>query len=146
MRYPPTTKYDEKGFAPPLKPGDYMIKVADVREEDKNGKSYTDKNGYVYCLFEFSVKDYPGNKLFDRFCFSLENPYANVNLGRFKQLQIACGVGVDSEGDTKDMIGKTCKAFVKTKEYQGKVNNTIAEYKVTEEATEFKSDDDDLPF
>jgi hypothetical protein len=146
MRYPATKKYDEKGFAPPLKPGDYMIKISDVRIKDKDGQPYTDKNGYEYCLFEFTVKDYPGNKLFTRFCFDTENPHANINFGIFKQLQIACGVDVETEGDTNDMIGKTCKAYVKVKVYNGNPNNTIAEYKITEEPTDFKSDDDDLPF
>lgn len=155
MKYPPTEKYDETGYAPPLKPGDYVIQISAIKEEDKNGKPYKDKNGFLYCLFEFAVKDHRGNKLFDRFCFDENNPNLNINMGRFKQLQIACGIDTTQEGDTKDMIGKVCKAYVKTTEYEGKINNRIGEYKDTVEEfpdEEFPDDgppphgDDDLPF
>lgn len=147
MQYPSTKSYDEKGFAPPLKPGDYTIKLTAIKETDENGAPLTDKNGFDYALFEFSVSDFPDNKLFDRFCFDENNPHANINLGRFKQLLIAVEVHTDVSGDTNTLINKTCKATVKVKDYEGKTYNNISEYKPSDGSfTSSSKEDENLPF
>jgi hypothetical protein len=153
MQYPATSDYNERGFAPPLKPGDYLVKIEDARNSNDKGEKYKDKNGFAYCLFEFNVKGYPDNKLFDRFCFDSANPNININLGKFKQLILACNLSPDESGDTSDLVGKTCKASVTTREYKDektgetKLVNKIVQYKQGSITADSPSEpDDDLPF
>lgn len=154
--YPITDEYDERGFAPPLTPGDYDIELVDVHETDKDDNPFKDKNGFEYISFEFSVVGYEENKLFDRICFDENNQYANLNLGKFKQMQIALGVDTSKEGDTSTLIGKQCRAFVKNKVVGDRTYNNIVEYKPREGQTEQpnrpmqaqlnQDDNDNLPF
>lgn len=147
-RYPRTDDRDERGFAPPLTPGDYHVRIRNVSDTDKNGMFWKfKKNNAQYTLFEFSVKDFPGNRLFDRFVLDTEYEYANIMLGRFKQMLIAVGGDPEKEGDTNELIGKICTVYVKNSEFEGKVYNNIGEYKVCEEdLSESDFPDDDLPF
>ena len=145
MRYGSLKNYDERGFAPPLKPGWYTLKVDAIKETNDDSEYLADKNGFKYVMFEFTVSGEP-NRLFDRFYLNEEEyEYRNVNLGKFKQLVKACGFDSDEEGDTDKMLGKVVSADVVTKEYKGSTFNNVKEYKVAE-GENFKETDDDLPF
>ena len=151
MTYPVTGKYNEKGFAPPLKPGHYVVKLVSVKETDKEGMFLTfKKDGTKYNNFEFKVKDWPENKLFERLSFDEEYEFANAQLGKFKQMLMAMRVNTDNEGDLQDLVGKVVKVEVVNKEWQGTIYNNIREYFVLDEPVDFdepeKAEDDDLPF
>lgn len=147
MQYPATSKYDEKGLAEALETGDYVIRLKAIEESDKDGKKFTDKNGANYVRFTFEVKGHDGNLLFDRFCFDEAAKNANVQLGRFKQMQMAMGIDTDKPGDTKDLLGLKCEAYVSVREYQGKKYNDIKAYKSLDaDAPQNTNDDEDLPF
>ena len=149
MKYPATEKYDTAGYAPPLEPGTYLVSLADVRENDDKGKFYMDKDGFKYLLFEFEVDGYPGNKLFERICFDEKNQYHNLQMGRFKQMQEAMAVPTDREGDTDELLGKTCMAVVVKKKLSDKEVNNIKAFKPVEGAVAAppaNDDDQSLPF
>jgi len=144
MRYPKVSDRDEKGFAPPLTPGNYFITLADVKEHDRDGNRLKfPRDGQEYSRFEFTVKGYP-NILFDKFVFNENWEHANISLGRFKQFLMAIEVDPDKEGDTQELIGKSCMAAVTTKVYRDKTYNNILEYQKGSEDT--NDDDDNLPF
>ena len=150
MQYPNVGEFDEKGFAPPLEAGHYLIRLDDVRNTDKDSMFYTDKGGHKFCMFMFKVAEEDKvlpNTLIER--FFLEEPeyeYYNQNMGKFKQFLMACGVDPAKEGDTKELIGKVCLADVSSKSVKGKIYNNIQEYKSTEMTWPVSSDDEDLPF
>jgi len=148
MNYPNVSSYDEKGFAPPLEAGHYLIKLSEVRDTDKDSQFYIDKNGIRFCMFMFKVAGKP-NTLIERFFFDEPDyEYYNQNMGKFKQLLMACGVDPDKEGDTKDLIGKVFLADVSSRLVKDKTYNNIKEYKEYKETDKSwpDTDDDDLPF
>lgn len=153
MQYPATKPYDENGLAAPLEVGNYKIRLKEVQESDQEGKKFIDKNNNQYVRFVFEVSGHDGNLLFDRFCFDEKALNANVQLGKFKQMQIAMGVDTDKPGDTKDLIGLKCMAYVTQRPYNGKTYNDIKRYFSldSDEATtpappNSGPADDDLPF
>jgi hypothetical protein len=147
-KYPKTDNYDENGFAPPLEEGIYTVKLNKIIEKDDKDQYLADKNGHRLERFEFTVKDHSENLLFDRFCFNEESPWANQYLGRFKQFLTAVDIDTDSEGNTSDLIGKSCNVRVKNRTYEGKVYNNINEYLPSDDtfSDDTNNPEDDLPF
>jgi len=147
-KYPPTNDFDESGFTT-LEPGFYKVKIVATKDADKNGKFYTDKDGYKGCLFEYAVSEHPGVRLFEKFCFDEDYKYYPQSMGKFKQLQVACGIDTSSGGDTGSLVGKVCMADVRAKDVNGKVYNNIVRYEKpaddSTDAADFPKDDD-LPF
>lgn len=145
MNYPNVNKYDERGFAPPLKPGSYVIKVDDIQTQDKEGGELKDKNNCLFTNFVFTVDGHP-NKLFEKFYFDPEGPYAEIRLGKFKQFLLALGENTEG-GDTANLLGKVCRADVKTREYEGKTFNNILAFEPKNADDSFgPAEDDDLPY
>ena len=148
MDYPPTEKYQAIGA--PLPAGEYVVKIKEITETDDYGEPFTDKHGFKYARFEYSVKDFPNNSLFDRFCFNEENPNANINLGKFKSLQEAIGVPVNTGGSFNDLIGKVCMVKTKVTNHNDKSYANITSYKPYDgslgEVPETTKPEDDLPF
>ncbi len=148
MSYPNVSGYDEKGFAPPLNPGSYLVKLDEIQKTDKDGNLLKDKNGHEYTRFVFTINDHPGNKLFERFYFDPSGPHADIRLGRFKQFLIA--IGASTEGGNFDQLkGMVCRATVKIAEYKdqdGKTKqiNNIIVFEATN--TDETFGDDDVPF
>jgi hypothetical protein len=139
-------------MAPPLDSGDYIIRLAEVSEANKKGEPFTDKHGNHYTMFVFDVREHDGNRLFDRFCFDEDCDFANIQLGRFKQFQEACGVDTEKPGDTDDLVGKRCVATVTKKVIKGSdgqdrtVNNIMQYLPLSAENGKSSEDDEDLPF
>ena len=125
--YPPTEKYSEAGFAPPLTPGNYKVKLSEIKYKDRDGHTLIDKNGHEYVKFVFDVSDQP-NRLFEQFCFDEDNQYAAINLGKFKQFQVACGIDTASGGSLVSLIDNVCMATIKNREHQGQTYNNIVEF------------------
>lgn len=147
MQYPPTKKYDESGLPSALEPGDYTVRLKEIVEYDSEGNNLKDKNGNKYARFVFEVTDHEGSLLFDRFCFDESAKNANVQLGRFKQMQIAMGISTEESGSTDSLIGLRCGVFVSQREYQGKTYNDIKKYySLNSGEAAAPKDDDDLPF
>lgn len=148
--YPATDKYSADGFVL-LDPGEYAIRLTEVVETDDRGKWLIDSKGDQFSLFKFEVRGFPGCTLFERFYFDEEGQYASIRLGKFKQFQEACGISTEQGGDTQELIGRKCAAFVKPNESKGKTYNNIQNYKSLEQAGLINTgtpagDDNDLPF
>lgn len=145
MSYPNVDKYDETGLPPALTPGSYIIKIDDIKDTDKEGNILKDKDDCKFTNFVFTVDGHP-NKLFEKFYFDLDGPYAEIRLGKFKQLLIALAANTEG-GEMGDLLGKVCRANVKTREYQGKTYNNILAFEPKNADDGFgPKEDADLPY
>jgi len=143
-QFPATSKYDTAGFGPPLEDGEYLVSLAAVHETKRDGTPFTDKDGYQFCRFEFEV-DGDDRRLFDNFTFDESSPRANQSLGKFKQLVVALGMDPERPGHTNALLGKTCIAVVKQREYKQKTYANIVEYRASDGSVP-TAEDEDLPY
>jgi hypothetical protein len=151
MNYPNVNKYDEKGYAPPLKPGSYVVKVDDIKTQTDDGGVLKDSKGCEYVRFVFTVNDKP-NKVFESFYFDPEGPYAEMRLGKFKQFLIAVGENVEG-GEIHNLLGKVCRVTLKIRDYKDKKTgdarqaNDILAFEPPNNDDSFGGpEDDDLPY
>lgn len=149
MKYGNATDYDERGFPPPLEPGEYELTVDDIHEEDKDGIALKDKSGYPYIRVIFTVKG-EDNKLFSSIYPNPDanDPYFAMRAAQVKQLLMATGLPLEG-GDTAALTGKKCIGFVTINEKKGKKYNNIREYRPLEsggELTHPNDDQDPMPF
>jgi len=146
MRYPDTTTIDNP---PLLEPDNYIIKLDEIKESDKKGEFYRDKNGRQYVLLMWAVKGHD-QRLIDGI-YPDADPNVAEDFGRLlriKEIVDALG-GEPKGGELNDFVGKVCRASVIIDTYKGKEKNKITRYEALESGSEGFSDnpkDDDLPF
>lgn len=137
--YPDVSEYDERGFAPPIQPGNYIITLDDIHEATNDGEELRDKNGEPYYRFIFKIKDHPENTVLDMVYTSLDGPYKNVRGGKIKQIILAFGLSPKG-GDFALLLHKSCRATISINEYtkggNTYVNNKIIAYEPLDEADE----------
>lgn len=150
---PDTTKYDETGAPPPVPPGNYIVTVHEIKQTNKDGIAFTDKNGDAYELVFFSVKGHD-TKLLEKIYIDengdvpTDGPYAEQRLGRLKQIILALGLDTQSQS-SGNWLGKVCRAQVMIKDYKGKQYNNILKFEPLNDGESFEETpeaDEDLPF
>jgi hypothetical protein len=148
MKYQPTDKYDEKGFAPPVPEGEYTITLKEIQDTDRDDNPLEDKDGFAIERFIFNIEGYPENNVVEQVCFDEAHSYANAKLGKWKQYMIAIGFNPAVGGDTNDLIGLSCRAKITVSKpnKDGKQYNNISEYKPMEKTSVQKPKDEKLPF
>ncbi len=148
--YPDTSKYQDYPDRKPLDPGTYNLKVFDIKDEDKNGNPYKNKEGFPYIMVVFDVLDSDdGHKLFDRIVLDPAYAYHEIQMSRLKQLITATGLPTTG-GRWEDLLGRKLRAYVKTRVYQEKTYNDIGKYEIDEVPPSTdpadRPADKDLPF
>lgn len=147
MRYPDTSKVDKP---PVLEPDNYIIKLDEIREENKDGLLYKDKNGRTYILLFWKVKGHDTQTLLDMVYPDADSDCTEDygRLLRIREIVSALNAPVEG-GDFFDLVGKTCRAAVIIEPYKGEDRNRIAHYETLESAGDSftgNKEDDDLPF
>jgi len=159
-KYGDVSGYDEKGFPPPVEPGNYIVKVDDIQDAGKDGTQLTDKNDEPYVWIVFKIKGQSGRTVRDAIYPNPSGPYENNRGGKLKQLLIALEAKTTG-GDMAILLGKTCRALVSIREYTKTIDGKPKTYQVNnvdayepiengaereEGFPEEKKSDDDLPF
>jgi hypothetical protein len=156
LTYPDVSGYDERGFAPPVEPGNYIITLDDIHDAAEGGGPLKDKNGEIYLRFIFKIKGHPNNTVMEMVYPDISGPYEATRGGRIKQMILAFGLDPKG-GDWSAMLHKSCRALIKVREYTKTVDGTPKTYQVnniaayepldgTEPATAPPADDNDPGF